>query len=69
VWEQRGGRRRRRRCGFLVLAYMLKRLTACSWILQEKLIVAQLAKNIPDIYGTRKFNDEGTRTHHHWTLS
>jgi hypothetical protein len=50
------------------MAYMLKRLTAWSWILHEKLIVTQLAKNIPDIYGTRKFIEESTRAHH-WTLS
>jgi hypothetical protein len=47
---------------------MLKRLAAWSWILHEKLIVAQLAKTVPDFYGNRKFIDECIRFHH-WTLS
>jgi hypothetical protein len=44
------------------------RLHPWNWFLLEKLPVAQLLKNFPIFYGTRRFIILFTRTHH-WSLS
>jgi hypothetical protein len=54
---------------FLLARSPLRLLTySRSWVLLEKPVIAQLFKNFPAFYGTRRFNTVFTRALH-WSLS